>query len=104
MGRRTARERIALFLCSLSKRLSAAGYSGTDFNLSMSRDDMANYLGLALETVSRLLKKLSDDGVLEVERRRVRILDRKGLGTIAGQSFADGEGAEGGNRTGSTHA
>lgn len=89
LGRRTARERIALFLCSLSKRLTAAGYSGTDFNLSMSRDDMANYLGLALETVSRLLTKLCDDGLLAVERRRVRILDGHALGRIAGQSMDD---------------
>jgi len=90
LGRRTARERIALFLCSLSRRLSSAGYSGTEFNLSMSREDMADYLGLALETVSRLLKKLCDDGILEVERRRVRILDRRALDSIAGQSTSGG--------------
>lgn len=86
LGRRTARERVALFLCSLSRRMTAAGHSGNDLNLSMSREDMANYLGLALETVSRLLKKLCDDGVLAVDRRRVRIVDADALSEIAGQS------------------
>jgi len=86
LGRRTARERIALFLCSLSRRMTAVGHSGSDLNLSMSREDMANYLGLALETVSRLLKKLCDDGVLAVDRRRVRILAPDALDAIAGQS------------------
>lgn len=88
LGRRTARERIALFVYTLSRRLNNAGYSPTDFNLSMSRDDMANYLGLALETVSRLLKKLSDDGILQVDRRRVRILDMDGLTALTGQPAA----------------
>lgn len=85
LGRRTARERIALFLFSLSRRLEKAGHSATEFSLSMSRDDMANYLGLALETVSRLLKKLADDGILDVDRRQVRILEPDALGTLAGQ-------------------
>lgn len=86
LGRRTARERVALFLCSLSRRMATAGYSGSDLNLSMSREDMANYLGLALETVSRLLKKLCDDAILAVDRRRVRILDAHALTAIAGLS------------------
>lgn len=84
LGRRTARERVALFLHSLSQRLEKAGYSATDMRLSMSRDDMSNYLGLALETVSRLLKRLSDDGIIEVERRKVRVLDPAALSRLAG--------------------
>lgn len=85
LGRRTARERLALFLHSLSARLRGAGYSGTDFRLTMSRDDIANYLGLALETVSRLLTRLTEEGVIEVDRRRVIIHDPAALAQIAGQ-------------------
>lgn len=84
LGRRTARERLALFLHSLSQRLHAAGYPGEDFRLPMSRDDIASYLGLALETVSRLLGRLSDEGVIAVERRRVQVLDAAALASIGG--------------------
>lgn len=84
LGRRTARARLALFLHSLSQRLYAAGYAGDDFRLPMSRDDIASYLGLALETVSRLLGRLADEEVIDVERRRVRVLDAAALEAIGG--------------------
>ena len=85
LGRRTARGRVALFLHSLSERLHAGGYSGGDFRLPMARDDIASYLGLALETVSRCLGQLSDEGVIAVERRRVRVLDAAVLAEIGGE-------------------
>lgn len=88
VGRRTARERLALFLHALSERLESGGYSGVDFHLSMSREDIANYLGLALETVSRLLTKLAEEGVIRVERRRVRIVDPDALARIAGRPLS----------------
>lgn len=88
LGRRTARERVALFLHSLSERLKHAGYDGGDFRLTMSRDDIASYLGLALETVSRLLTKLSDEGVIAVDRRRLRIRDPVALAAAAGHTGA----------------
>lgn len=86
LGRRTARERVALFLHSLSERLEEAGYDGGDFRLSMSREDIASYLGLALETVSRLLTRLSDEGVIAVDRRRLRIRDGAALAAAAGRT------------------
>ncbi len=89
LGRRTARERLALFLHSLSQRLQAAGYPGDDFRLPMSRDDIASYLGLALETVSRLLGRLSDEGVIAVERRRVRVVDAAALAKIGGDQAVE---------------
>ena len=85
LGRRTARERVALFVHSLSERLEAAGYDGTELRLAMSRDEIANYLGLALETVSRELARLGEDGLLAVDRRRVRVLDRPALAGVAGR-------------------
>lgn len=88
LGRRTARERVALFLHSLSERLEYAGYDGSDFRLSMSREDIASYLGLALETVSRLLTRLSDEEVIAVDRRRLHIRDHAALAAAAGRAAA----------------
>lgn len=95
LGRRTARARVALFLHSLSERLEHAGFNGSEFRLSMSREDIASYLGLALETVSRLLTRLADDGVIAVERRRLRILDPAALAAAAGRNAVPAGGTRG---------
>ncbi|KAA3624981.1 MAG: fumarate/nitrate reduction transcriptional regulator Fnr [Proteobacteria bacterium] len=79
LARRTAESRLASFLVSLSRRLGSRGFSQTDFNLVMSRHDIANYLGLAAETVSRLISKFQEAGILSVNRRRVVIRDLDAL-------------------------
>lgn len=84
LGKRSAEERVATFLLSLSKRFSKRGFSESEFNLSMSRHDIANYLGLAPETVSRLLGRLHEEGVLTVERRHVQIHDVEKLRETGG--------------------
>jgi len=94
LGRRTARQRLALFIQSLSERLEAAGYPGDEIYLSMSREDIANYLGLALETVSRLISRLHDEGIVAVDRRHVTILDPQRLAETAGRIRSAGTGAE----------
>lgn len=71
----SADERMAAFLISLSRRYRARGFSATRFNLAMSRTDMANYLRLAAETVSRVIRRLENDSLLEVERREFVITD-----------------------------
>ena len=81
--RRQAGERIALFLHSLTERYSNIGQSGSRFKLPMSREEIARYLGLALETVSRGFSRLEDDGVIEVVGRNVEILDLAELGRLA---------------------
>lgn len=73
--RRQANERIALFLHGLGERLRRIGQSGTDIKLPMSREDIARFLGLALETVSRGFTRLQEDGVIAVTGRRVEVLD-----------------------------
>jgi len=78
----TAEERLAAFLMSLSQRLQQRGYSPTEFNLAMTRRDIANYLRLATETVSRTLAQFQDDGLLAVERRNLRLLDLERLGQL----------------------
>jgi CRP/FNR family transcriptional regulator len=79
MGRNQAISRLALFLHSLSKRQARLGRRDDVLTLSMSRSDLANYLGLVLETVSRLFGRLQDMGLIEVRRREIRILDPQGL-------------------------
>ena len=74
-GNRSARARLAIFLNDLAKRLDERGFSSKILNLPMSRRDIADYLGLAEETVSRAFGKLEDEGVLEVQRKNVRIYD-----------------------------
>lgn len=69
----TADQRMAAFFVSLSRRLSARGFSATRFQLTMSRTDIANYLRLAPETVSRVLRRFQDDGLLRIERRQVEL-------------------------------
>lgn len=75
LGKRTAEERLASFLLSLSTRYHQRGLSATEFNLPMSRQDIGNYLGLAIETVSRLFAHFQEKKLLQVNRRRVVIID-----------------------------
>lgn len=79
----SAERRLALFLDSISKRYSKRGYSDKEFNLPISRRDLANYLRLAVETVSRVLGRLKSNGVLDVSGKRFRILDQEALREIA---------------------
>ena len=81
--RRQASERIALFLHGLSERFRHIGQSATQFRLPMSREDIAHFLGLALETVSRGFTRLQEDGVIAVDGRRVEILDAAELDRLA---------------------
>lgn len=81
--RKQANERIALFLHGLSERLVNIGQSGSALVLPMSREDIARFLGLALETVSRGFTRLQEDGVIEVSGRRVLIANRAELDRLA---------------------
>ena len=81
--RRQAVERIALFLHGISERYRNIGQPASEFRLPMSRDDIAHYLGLALETVSRGFGRLQEDGVIAVLGRRIEILDAEELDRLA---------------------
>lgn len=83
LAKRQANERIALFLHGLGERLHHIGMSRTDIRLPMSREDIARFLGLALETVSRGFGRLQDDGIITVLGRRVEILDSDELARLA---------------------
>lgn len=79
----SADERMAAFLIALSRRYAARGFSGRTFNLTMARTDIANYLRLAPETVSRVLRRFQDDGLLNIERREVELVGRERLDQLA---------------------
>jgi CRP/FNR family transcriptional regulator len=74
-----AEVRVARFLCQLSARMRRNGESSSRLFLRMSRRDIASYLGLAFETVSRCFSLLADLGYLRVERKEVEILSLAGL-------------------------
>ena len=79
----TADQRMAAFLIGLSRRLVARGFSADRFALTMARTDIANYLRLAPETVSRVLRRFQEEGLLRVERREVELLERPQLEALA---------------------
>lgn len=82
-GDHTAEERLAAFLVDLSARLKLRGYSATHFILAMPRRDIANYLRLATETVSRVFKRFQQDKLIAVDRRDIRLLDIDRLNELA---------------------
>lgn len=84
LSKKTADERIATFLVNLSARFSARGFSANQFRLPMSRNEIGNYLGLAVETVSRVFTRCQANGLLEAEGKEVRILDSIRLCALAG--------------------
>jgi len=89
LGQKSAEARLATFLIGLSTRFRQRGFSPTQFNLSMSRGDIGSYLGLALETVSRLFTRFQDDGLLLVDRKHIQLIDRQRLQAYSGTQCDD---------------
>ena len=83
LGKHSAEERLAAFLLGLSRRFAARNYSATRFNFGMSRGDIGNYLGMAEETVCRVLSRLQDLGLICVQRRQVAVLNFEALQDLA---------------------
>ena len=79
LGTMRAEERLAAFLLNLSQRFHARGYSHAEFHLRMTRDEIGSYLGLSLETVSRLFSRFQDEGLVTVQQKHIRIRDLAGL-------------------------
>jgi CRP/FNR family transcriptional regulator, anaerobic regulatory protein len=87
LSKRPAEERIAFFLLSLSERLHKRGFSASAFTLSLTRQEIGNHLGLALETVSRLLKKLQQNELISVRNKAIEILNPEGLKALLSPSI-----------------
>jgi CRP/FNR family transcriptional regulator, anaerobic regulatory protein len=79
LNRKSAAERLAAFLLDVSGRMQARGYSGTDFRLRLTREEIGSYLQLELETVSRAFSKLRKNGLVDVDGKHVRLLDLPAL-------------------------
>lgn len=84
LGKKSAEERLASLLMSLSSRLQQRGFSAREFHLSMSRNDIGNYLGLAVETVSRLFTRFQQIGLVTVNNKHIRIDNLDALREMAG--------------------
>ena len=78
-GTMSAAQRVAAFLIDLSQRFKARGYSASEFNLRMTREEIGSYLGMKLETVSRMFSRLQDDGLVDSSGKQITIRDMDGL-------------------------
>jgi CRP/FNR family transcriptional regulator len=84
LGGMLAEQRLAAFLLSLSRRYARLGFSSDRFVLRMTREEIGNYLGLALETVSRLLSRFHQTGLISVNQREIELTDAAGLRNLVG--------------------
>lgn len=84
LGALRSEQRLAAFLVNLSQRLAILGYSPVEFILRMSREEIGNYLGLTLETISRLFSRFAREGLIRIHQREVHILDMRALQELSG--------------------
>ena len=82
LGTMRAEERLAAFLLNLSQRFVARGFSPSEFHLRMTREEIGSYLGLSLETVSRLFSRFQADDLISVQQKHICILDVPGLRAV----------------------
>lgn len=85
LGKMNSDEKLAAFLVNLSMRNKQRHWNELEFNLKMTRQDIANYLGLAIETVSRLFSQFQDQGLIMVDKRNITILDIDSMIAISGE-------------------
>lgn len=83
LGNMRAEQRFAAFLVNLSSRYATRGYSPRNFQLRMTREDIGNYLGLTIESISRLLSSFKKQGWLKVSHREIELLDLPKLKMLA---------------------
>lgn len=84
LNRKTADEKLAAFISSLAVRFGSRGFSRKEFRLTMTRGEIGNYLGLTVETISRLLGRFHKDGIIHVDGKLISIVDMDKLQLAAG--------------------
>jgi len=87
LGSMRAEERLAAFLLNLSHRYRRRGYSAYEYQLRMTRKEIGSYLGLTLETVSRLFSRFQKMGFIRIHGRTVKLLDHDALTRLVGQRY-----------------
>ena len=85
LGKQSAEERLAALLISISRRFKQRGFSGHEFNLTLSRSDISSYLGIAVETVCRTFSRFHKNGIVAVKRKHIQLCDIDRLRSLAGQ-------------------
>ena len=83
LNRKTAEQKLATFISQLGQRFASRGFSASEFRLTMTRSDIGNYLGLTVETISRLLSKMDKEQLIKVEGKLITILDQAALSKLA---------------------
>lgn len=91
LGKKDAQQRLASFLLEQSRNQQRRGFSAKVFNLSMSRSDIGNHLNLAVETVSRLLTRFKNRGIIRVDRNEVEVLSYEELRALSGEADQNNE-------------
>ncbi|MDP5146521.1 electron transport transcriptional regulator EtrA [Shewanella sp. ULN5] len=86
LSKKNAEERLAAFIYNLANRFGERGFSPKEFRLTMTRGDIGNYLGLTVETISRLLGRFQKSDFIEVNGKYISIIDHRALGLLAGHS------------------
>ena len=86
LGQLATEERLATYFLQLALHYQSRGFSKTEFILPMSRQDLSNYLGMAVETLSRILSRLSKENLIKIEQRKVIISDFEKLEALAHSS------------------
>ena len=82
LGKKNSEERVATFLLTISIRYHQLGYSKNEFKLTMSRQEIGNYLGITFETVSRIFSRLQRNGIIKVNRKAIKIIDMVALKSL----------------------
>lgn len=91
LSKMNAEKRLAAFIYNLSCRYAARGFSAREFRLTMTRSDIGNYLGLTVETISRLLGRFQKSGMLSVKGKYITINNMQELAELAGSVKAQAE-------------
>lgn len=87
LGQMRTEERLATFLVGISERNKQRGFAALEFNLPMPRIYLASYLGMAVETLSRMFSRLQSDGIIKVKQRLIIITDMEALLGLAHRSY-----------------
>ncbi|MCH1930987.1 electron transport transcriptional regulator EtrA [Shewanella sp. A25] len=86
LSKKNAEERLAAFISNLANRFGNRGFSHKEFRLTMTRGDIGNYLGLTVETISRLLGRFQKSGLIEVKGKYITIVEPNELNLLAGNA------------------